>query len=56
MTAHVAGVPFEELLVPLLSSGGVLALAVRSALRAPRRRARRGEADTAEDVAVVAGD
>jgi hypothetical protein len=56
MTAHVAGVPFEELLVPLLSSGGVLVLAARSALRAPRRRGRRNEPGAAEDVAVAAGD
>jgi hypothetical protein len=36
MTAHVAGAPLEELLVPLLSSGGIFVLALRAALASHR--------------------
>jgi hypothetical protein len=32
MIAHVAGVPIEELLLPIASAGGMLALAVRGLL------------------------
>ena len=31
--AHLAGLPFEELLAPLIVSSGSLALAVRAAFR-----------------------
>jgi hypothetical protein len=37
MTAHIAGAPVEELLLPILSSGGVLVLALRTALGSRRR-------------------
>lgn len=45
MTAHIAGAPLEELLVPLMSTGGVLLLAVRQAVASyrDRRRSTRGE-------------
>ena len=41
MTAHIAGAPLEELLLPLMSTGGVLVLAVRNAVYSYRRRRRR---------------
>ena len=31
--AHIAGLPFEELLGPIIVSGGSLAIAVRDAIR-----------------------
>jgi hypothetical protein len=31
--AHIAGLPFEELLPPLILTGGSIAIAVRDALR-----------------------
>ncbi|HVM67869.1 MAG TPA: hypothetical protein VMU14_23540 [Acidimicrobiales bacterium] len=31
--AHIAGVPFEEWLAPLVTTGGSIAVAVRLALR-----------------------
>ena len=46
VTAHIAGAPLEELLVPLISTGGVLLLALRQAVasyRDRRRRSPRGE-------------
>jgi hypothetical protein len=39
MIAHLAGVPFEEWISPLLVSGGGIFLAVRAAsARRPRRK------------------
>jgi hypothetical protein len=39
--AHLAGAPLEELLLPLMSTGGVLLLAVRQAMASYRDRHRR---------------
>jgi len=39
--AHIAGMPFEELLAPIVVSGGSLAIYVRDALRRSRLRATR---------------
>jgi len=39
--AHIAGAPLEELLLPLMSTGGVLILAVRQAVASYRDRHRR---------------
>jgi hypothetical protein len=39
--AHIAGAPLEELLLPLMSTGGVLMLAVRQAVASYRDRQRR---------------
>ena len=39
MLAHIAGVPFEEWLAPLTTTGGGIAVAVRLALIRLRRRA-----------------
>jgi hypothetical protein len=44
--AHIAGAPLEELLVPLMSTGGVLVLAVRTALSEYRHRRRANRAPT----------
>jgi hypothetical protein len=41
VTAHIAGAPLEELLLPLMSTGGVLILAVRRAVASYRDRHRR---------------
>ena len=41
MTAHIAGAPLEELLLPLMSTGGVVILAVRQAVASYRDRHRR---------------
>ncbi len=38
MIAHVLGAPVEELLLPLVSTGGVLALAARPLMTRLRRR------------------
>jgi hypothetical protein len=38
---HIAGAPLEELLLPLMSTGGVLILAVRQAVASYRDRHRR---------------
>jgi hypothetical protein len=38
MLAHIAGVPFEEWLTPLLATGSGIALAVGTRLRRLRRR------------------
>jgi hypothetical protein len=45
MIAHLAGAPLEELLLPMLSSGGALVLALRSALTSQRRRMRRAQGE-----------
>jgi hypothetical protein len=41
VTGHIAGAPLEELLVPLMSTGGVLLLAVRQAVASYLDRRRR---------------
>ena len=41
MIAHIAGAPLEELLLPLMSTGGVLILAMRQAVASYRDRHRR---------------
>jgi hypothetical protein len=41
MIAHIAGAPLEELLLPLMSTGGVLVLALRTAVSSYRDRRRR---------------
>jgi hypothetical protein len=41
VTGHIAGAPLEELLLPLMSTGGVLILAVRQAVASYRDRHRR---------------
>ena len=38
MIAHVGGAPVEELLVPLVSTAGVLLVAARASWSARRRR------------------
>ncbi len=41
MIAHIAGIPFEEWLGPVLATGGGVVVAVRAALRlTPSRRSR----------------
>jgi hypothetical protein len=40
MIAHVLGVPVEELLLPVVSTGGVVALAARPLLARLRTRRR----------------
>jgi len=41
MIAHVAGVPLEELLLPLLAGGTAMAVAANMAIRTAIRRGRR---------------
>jgi len=38
MIAHIAGVPFEEWLAPLLATGGSMAVSLRLAFRRPGQR------------------
>jgi hypothetical protein len=38
MLAHIAGVPFEEWVAPLATTGGGIVVALRLALRRPLRR------------------
>lgn len=38
MTAHIVGMPLEEMLVPLAATGGGIAIALRASLRRLRRR------------------
>jgi hypothetical protein len=38
MLAHLAGVPFEEWLAPLLATGGSVAIGLRAAFRRVRQR------------------
>jgi hypothetical protein len=38
IVAHVAGAPLEEMVVPLLSAGGLLAVVARAALARLRLR------------------
>ena len=45
MTAHLAGAPLEELLLPVLSAGGALVLALRGALASHRHSARRAQVE-----------
>jgi hypothetical protein len=42
MVAHIAGVPFEELLGPLIAAGGGIGIALRSAARYVRAPGRAG--------------